>query len=112
MTEYPFKGVCPFCKSNDIEVEDSTPVEWGNNDQGVTAESWNCNNCKSFFNTEGRVEVTYRKLLSYIKCPYCENDAKKMDPDKDEPTLEWYWCDDCKREFAIHPQKWYEELEE
>lgn len=97
MTE--FDGKCPFCRSENIEVEDSTKPEWGNNDEGDMIETWTCLDCHRGWDTEARVNVVHRKLELIIVCPYCgENDGLKL------PTLtteyERYSCHKCKRIFG------------
>ena len=108
-----FKGVCPFCKSYDIEVENSIPVEWGNNDQGTTEEDWHCKECNSYFHTKALVEVSQRELIVSIFCPYCQdNDKVERIGLSDDPNVEHYWCSHCRREFSIRPERWYEGLKE
>lgn len=99
MTE--FDGKCPFCRSENIEVEDSTKPEWGNNDEGDMIETWKCLDCNRQWSTEARVNVVHRKIESITICPFCgENDAQKLPTES--AKYEWYSCRKCNRIFGYY----------
>lgn len=105
-----FKGKCPFCGSSRIEVEDATNPEWGNNDQAVIDEEWSCHNCRRSFGTRGLVEVTSRSLILNVNCPYCKSSAM-LEAHGDVNGLEWYDCENCRRDFFVRPESYYQKEE-
>lgn len=105
MTE--FDGRCPFCRSENIEVEDSGNPAWGNNDEGDMIELWTCLDCNRQWNTESRVNVVHRKLELIIVCPYCGEDDKLESKPPIRPEAISYVCNRCNRDFAIHTEEYY-----
>lgn len=109
MNESPgFK--CPFCRSTDFEVVDNGEICWGNNDQGITTETIHCLNCGKSFFSNSRVEVIFRELDLRLSCPYCGECNDVSINDDEDPNVHWFYCHDCKKEFAVHPEQWYERL--
>lgn len=99
---------CPFCRSENIKIENNTETTWGNDLQGLVSEDWKCESCNRTFATSSVVEVISRSLELIIACPYCgDSDELKMVPD-DDPSKECYGCESCNRLFWIRPEEYYQ----
>lgn len=106
-----FEDRCPWCQSENVELESSTPVEWGNDDQGMTNEDWICKDCGKQFFCISKVEVVCRSVKEYYSCPYCNETDDVSLIDRDD-NIEWYFCSECQKEFAVHPLDYYKEMVE
>lgn len=103
-----FNGVCPFCRSEETQIEDSGSVVWDDGNHGTTDETWRCRECGRYFGCHARVDVTHRECAPAIFCPYCcDGDVDMKDQQEGN---QWYWCESCQREFAVHPENWYHDL--
>lgn len=107
-----FDHKCPFCHSGKVGIVNNDQVAWGNDEQGVFHEDWECKECGSQFQTETLVEVSKRTLQMNVSCPYCGDfESVKHVPD-DDTTRDAYACTDCKRLFWIRPEEYYQEGKE
>lgn len=104
-----FDYKCPYCKSENIEIESNTQVEWGNDFQGILEEDWMCRDCHREFFTRSEVTVKTRELRIYVVCPYCGENDHVTNTEKDYETMDRLYCERCHRYFYIHREEFYQE---